>query len=167
MKSIFYLLLFVLSVSLFSCQDKEEPLSPLIGTWEVRDYVDSLDLWFVDSYKFKNDSVFDLTSLVRENEIGSTLGYRMTTTSWYNFEEGIFRYYYDDVLMYWGGESGPRYTDDLANLQPAIVDFFRVPKGPLTFAADFKSFDFQEECWQTNEGSDCIEFPVVTFIKVD
>ncbi|MEB2776673.1 hypothetical protein SYJ56_15215 [Algoriphagus sp. D3-2-R+10] len=154
-------------VSLVSCIEEEDPRSPLIGTWESRSYMDSLDIWIVDSYRFKSDSVFDLTATVRKTEFGEELGYRMTASSWYNLEESIFQYYYSDALIYFGGgENGPFYGPK-DKMNPGIVDFFRVPKGKLTFSSDMRQFTFQEDCWKVNPDNDCIEFPSQTFVRVD
>ena len=77
MKKYFPFALVAVFAALISCTENEEPISPLIGTWESRGFVDSLDLWFVETMEFKNDSVFDLTLTVRDTEIESTLGYRL------------------------------------------------------------------------------------------
>ena len=168
MRSLSLLILAFISISLISCSDAEEPRSPLIGTWESRNYSDSLEVWFVDSYSFRNDSLFDITSTVRESEIGEDLGYRLVSTSWYNLEGDIFQYYYDDALIHFGGgEKAPLYVPK-KDLSPGIVDFFRVPKGKLTFSSDLRQFTFQEDCWKINPNSDdCIEFPSETFVRVD
>lgn len=92
MKNYLPFALVVLFATLISCTENEEPISPLLGTWEKREFVDSLDLWFVDVMEFKNDSIFDLTSIVRDMETGPTLGYRMVTTAWYRLEGSTFTY---------------------------------------------------------------------------
>ncbi len=169
MRSLSLLILVCCAVSLYSCADSEDegPLSPLIGDWESRSYSDSLEVWFVDTYTFRNDSIFDITSSVRTTEIGEDLGYRMISTSWYNLEGDIFQYYYADALIYFGGgENAPLYVPK-KDLSPGIVDFFRIPKGKLTFSNDLRQFTFQEDCWAVNETNDCIEFPAQTFVRVD
>jgi hypothetical protein len=158
----------ILFLSIISCNEEEEPRSPIIGTWENRNYVDSLGIWFVESYKFKNDSLFDIASTVREVETGKDLGYTMTTTSWYNLEGNTFQYYYDYVLMYSKFEEDGPFFGAQDDLRPAIVDFFRIPKGKLTFSNNLRQFTFQEDCWKPNpDNEDCIEFPSQTFIRVD
>lgn len=92
MKTAFTFVFAFLLLSLVSCSDQVDPRSPFIGTWEYRNYVDSLDIWFVERSQFKNDSLFDLESTVRQTETGKDLGYRMTTTSWYNLEGNTFQY---------------------------------------------------------------------------
>ncbi|UZD21037.1 hypothetical protein PBT90_15810 [Algoriphagus halophytocola] len=166
MRYLSLLILVCCAISSFSCADSEEPRSPLIGTWENRNYSDSLEVWFVESYTFRNDSLFDVTASVRKTEIGEELGYRLTATSWYNFEAGIFQYYYSDAMIHFGGENQPFYAPK-QDLKPGIVDFFRVPKGKLTFSSDLRQFTFQEDCWSVNEENDCIEFPAKTFVRVD
>lgn len=167
MRYLSLLILACCAISLFSCTDPEEPRSPLIGTWENRNYSDSLDVWFVESYSFRNDSLFDVTSSVRTTEIGEELGYRLTATSWYNYEGDIFQYYYADAMIHFGGgENEPLYVPK-QDLKPGIVDFFRIPKGKLTFSSDLRQFTFQEDCWNVNDDNDCIEFPSQTFVKVN
>jgi len=167
MRNLFLLCLSVLFAGLISCTENEEPISPLIGNWENRVFVDSLDVWYVNSYRFKNDSIFDLTSTVRESESGEELGYRIIATSWYNLEESIFQFYYSDALIYFGGgENNPSYGPK-DKLRPGVIDFFRVPKGELTFSSDMRQFTFQEDCWEVDPDSDCIEFPSQTFVRID
>lgn len=167
MKAAYSFVFAIFLLSLVSCNEDEEPRSPLIGTWENRNYLESSDSWYVDSYKFKNDSLFDITSTVRKTENGEELGYRMTATSWYNLEGSTFKYYYSDALIYFGGgENNPNYgTKD--KMAPGIVDFFRIPEGELTFSSDLSQFTFQEDCWRPNPDNDCFEFPLQTFIRVD
>lgn len=168
MKTLYAVFFAFFVLSIVSCSDEEEPRSPLIGTWENRNYVDSLELWFVNTYNFRNDSIFDITSTVRETEIGNDLGYRLISTAWYNLESDIFQYYYDDGLFHFGGgEDDPLYVPK-KDLKPGIIDFFRIPKGKLTFSNDYSQFTFQEDCWKPNpENEDCFEFPVKTFVRVD
>ncbi|WPR74369.1 hypothetical protein [Algoriphagus sp. NG3] len=167
MRHLSLLILACCGLSLYGCSDPEEPQSPLIGTWESRNYSDSLDVWFVESYSFRNDSLFDVTSSVRTTETGEELGYRLTATSWYNFEGDIFQYYYADAMIHFGGsENQPLYVPK-QDLSPGIVDFFRTPKGKLTFSSDLRQFTFQEDCWNVNNDNDCIEFPSQTFVRVN
>ncbi|MBN3580913.1 hypothetical protein JYB64_00840 [Algoriphagus aestuarii] len=171
MKNLSSVLFAFLILSLVSCSEsqEEEPRSPLIGTWEKRDYIDSLDVWFVESFQFKNDSIIDITAIARKTELGETLGYRYITTSWYNLEGNFFQYYYSDAMIYSGVSEGFRtFYGPKEELRPGIFDFFRIPKGELTFSSDFSQFTFQEECWKINsESEDCFEFPSQTFVRVD
>lgn len=169
MKLLFFLTAVGFVLTLVSCSEEEEPISPLIGTWENRVYVDSLEYWFVESYMFKNDSVFDLTETVRQAETGPELGYRLISTSWYNLEMGIFKYYYSDALFFFGGGSEvPRkYFVPKEELNLGIVDFFGIPEGKLTFSADGRKFNFQENCIQLNPDQECLQLPSKEFVKVD
>ena len=170
MKSLFYLAAVVLALGLLSCSsEEEEPISPMIGTWENRVFVDSLDYWFVESYMFKNDSIFDIEWTVRQTETGPDLGYRMIATSWYNLDENIFKYYYSDVLFYWrvDNDSAPTYYVPKGDLQPAVVDFFRIPEGILTFTADKRKFEFRENCIQFDPDMECVQLPSKEYIRVD
>lgn len=164
------LLLFAFFIlGLVSCSEEEEPRSPLIGSWENRTYSDSLEVWFVENYHFKNDSIFDLTATVRETELGEDLGYRYITTAWYNLDGNNFQYYYSDALIYFGGNGENKsFYGTKEELTSGIFDFFRIPKGELSFADDFSQFTFQEDCWNPNpESEDCIEFPLQTFLRVE
>lgn len=169
MKSAFYFIALVFVVGLVGCSDDENPRSPLIGAWENREYVDSLDLWFVESYMFKNDSVFDVERTVRQTETGPDLGYQMISTSWYNLEGSTFKYYYSDALIYFGGDSdGTRvYFASKEDLKPAIIDFFRIPEGTLTFSADGRTFNFQENCIKFSPDQECLQLPSKEFVKAD
>lgn len=162
MKSIFYLIVLVFVIGLVGCSEEEEPRSPLIGTWESRVYVDSLDYWFVESYAFKNDSIFDIEWTVRNTETGPDLGYRMTAASWYELEEDTFKYYYSDVLMEFESLYVPK-----EELKPAIVDFFRIPQATLTFSQDRRQFELQVGCFQPSPGTDCVDFPAKVYVRVD
>ncbi len=156
--------------SFASCTENEEPVSPLLGNWEHREYVDSLDVWIIETMEVKNDSIFDLKVTVRDTETGPTLGYQMITTAWYDLAGETFRYYYADGLYYFGS------IDDIEDpilyvpkeeLTPGIVDFFRIPEGVLTFSEDRRSFQFQPDCLIINTENDCIQFPLKEYIRVN
>lgn len=169
MKAFFYLAAFVFVLGLVSCSEEEEPISPLIGTWENRVYVDSLDYWFVESYSFKNDSVFDIEITVRQTESGPDLGYRMISTSWYNLDNNTFKYYYAYALTHFSvdSEALPVYYAPKEELSATIVDFFGIPEGELTFSPDKKKFEFQENCLKLDPSMECIQFPSKEYIRVD
>ncbi|MBN7814975.1 hypothetical protein [Algoriphagus pacificus] len=166
MKTVFTFVVALFLSTLVSCSEEEEPRSPIIGTWEERNYSSFSDIWFVNNYNFKNDSIFNLVATVRETENGEDLGYRYITTGKYSVEGNIFHYYYSDALIYFKGSSETIYGKK-EDLKPGIMDFFRVPKGEITFADDFSKFTFQENCWQMSDSEDCMEFPLQTFIRVD
>lgn len=159
--------LFAAFAAFISCAENEEPVSPLIGTWEKREFVDSLDLWFVDVMEFKNDSIFDLTSIVRDTETGPTLGYRMVTTSWYNLDGETFTYYYSGGLFYFGpwDRDKPFYVAK-SELRPGVIDFFRRPEGVLTFSDNRRKFQFLENCFSFNNEGDCLQLPIKEYIRV-
>lgn len=169
MKTIQSIALAFLLLGLFSCQEDESPRSPLIGTWENRQFVDSLDIWIVESLTFKSDSVMGVEHTVRETETGPTLGYRLISEGWYDLEGNVFRYYYSDALIYFGGgddsEALPYAPKE--ELNAGIVDFFRIPEGDLIFSQNNNKFEFQEDCWQVNSDEECIEFPLRTYIRVN
>ena len=148
MKSIFLILAIICSVSIVSCADSEEPVSPLIGDWENRVYVDSLDYWFVQSYRFVNESTYDIIETVRRTEGGEDLGYRLITRGWYDYKGEDFTYYYDDVLMLedYYRRDGNEFFAPKDDLRAVVVDFFRHPIASLTFSSDRKQFVFQDEC---------------------
>ncbi|SEF77563.1 hypothetical protein [Algoriphagus boritolerans] len=161
--------LVALFATLISCAENEEPVSPLIGTWEKREFVDSLDLWFVDIMEFKNDSIFEISSIVRDSETGPTLGYTLVATSWYNLDGDTFKYYYSDALMHFylpGQDDAVLYVPK-AELKPVILDFFRKPEGVLTFSSDRRMFLLQPNCLIINEENDCVQFPVKEYIRVN
>ena len=167
MRHLTLLILTCFAGSLYSCTELDEPRIALYGTWENRKYVDSLEVWFVNTYKFRNDSLFDVTSTVRETEIGNDLGYRLISTAWYNFDGDIFQYYYDDGLFHFGSrDDDPLYVPK-KDLKPGVIDFAGKPKGKLTFSDDFRQFTFQEGCMVVNTTNDCREFPSRTFVRVD
>ncbi|GMQ26060.1 hypothetical protein Aoki45_27420 [Algoriphagus sp. oki45] len=170
MKTFFYTLSLALVISLIGCQESEEPIQPLIsGTWENRVFDESIELWFVEVLTFKNDSVMRVQKIVRETETGPTLGYRLIADSWYKLEGDIFQYYYADALIYFGGgadsDALPYGTKE--QLNPGIVDFFRIPTGTITFSPDKKRFEFQEDCWRVGTTEDCLPFPMREYIRVN
>ena len=149
MKPLCLLFASIIAFSFFSCSEDEAPSSPLIGTWESRVYNDSLEYWFVESYTFKNDSIFDLQRTVRQTETGPDLGYQLLSTSWYQLNGSVFKYYYSDALMY-----SPVQTDGVSlpyvpkeELRPAIVDLFRIPETTLTFSQDRRQFELLMDCF--------------------
>ncbi|WP_111671666.1 hypothetical protein [Algoriphagus litoralis] len=168
MKKVYPFALVVVFATLISCTENDEPLSPLIGTWEKREFVDSLDLWFVDVLEFKNDSIFDLTTVVRDMETGPTLGYRMITTAWYRLEGANFTYYYSDGLFHSAPLDGefPFYVPQ-SELRPGVIDFFIKPEGVLTFSSDRRMFQFQPNCFAFKEGQDCFQFPLEEYVRVN
>lgn len=167
MKKYFPLALVAVLAALISCTENEEPVDPLMGTWEHREFVDSLNIWIVETKEFKNDSVFDLSITVRESETGPDLGYRMITTSWFNLEGDTFKYYFSDALTYFrNSEDAPLYVPK-SELRAGIFDFFRIPEGVLTFSSDRRRFQFQENCLVINPDAACLEFPVKEYIRVN
>lgn len=146
-----YLYLFILSVftaSLFSCSDAEEPKSPLIGAWENREYVDSLNYWIVERYDFVNDSTYDINITVRESETGKDLGYRFVTRGWYDLQANDFTFTYSEVYQIKNYYIPSR--DDLYapknELRFSEIDFSDTPTANLTFSSDRKQFDLLAKC---------------------
>lgn len=166
MKKYFPFALIALLTVFISCTEDEEPMGPLIGIWEHREFVDSLDVWMVESMEFKNDSIFDINMTFRDSETGPELGYRLSATSWYNLEGDTFKYYYSDALLHFEyGEDAKLYVPK-EDLKPAIVDFFRIPEGVLSFSADRRRFQFQENCLVINPDIDCFQSPKKEYIRV-
>lgn len=164
------LCLFVLAVcaaSFYSCTDSEEPMSPLIGVWENRVYVDSIDYWIVETYDFVNDSTYDITVTVRESEMGNDLGYRFVSRGWYDLQADNFQYYYSYALMienhFVASINADKVYAPKEELMAIVIDFFRKPTANLTFSSDRKQFEFLDECLDIM--SECPSSK--TYIKVD
>lgn len=160
-----FALVAIISV-LVSCAENEEPISPLMGTWENRNFVDSLDLWFVETMEFKNDSIFDLTQSFRNSEMGQDLGYRLMATSWYNFKDSTFKYYYSEGIFHFSTPRNPALYVPKSELRVGVIDIFRIPEGVLTFLSNGKKFRFQEDCFVVNPNNPCIQLPPKEFIRV-
>lgn len=164
------LCLFVLAVctaSFYSCTDSEEPKFPLMGAWENRVYVDSIDYWIVETYDFVNDSTYDINVTVRESEMGDDLGYRFISRGWYDLQADDFTYYFSDALMidnsFVASNNADKVYAPKEELVAVIIDFFRRPTANLTFSADRKKFEILDECMESM--SECPSSK--TYIKVD
>lgn len=150
MRSLSLFILTVCAASFYSCTEAEEPTSPLIGSWENRVYIDSIDYWVVQTYDFVNDSTYDIIETVRETEDGEDLGFRFVSRGWYDLQGESFTYYYSDVLMldnYFMDSINPgNLYAPKEELKAFIIDFFREPTAKLSFSASGKEFVFLDEC---------------------
>jgi len=143
------------TASLFSCTDSEEPMSPLIGAWENREYVDSLNYWIVERYDFVNDSTYDINVTVRESETGKDLGYRFATRGWYNLQANDFTFTYSEMYQiknYYLPSRDNLYAPK-NELRFSEIDFSDTPTANLTFSSDGKQFELLAECLGYN--SEC------------
>lgn len=84
MKNHFPIALVAVFAVLVACTENEEPVNPLIGTWENREFVDSLDVWLVETIEIKSDNVFEQYITVRQTEKGVNLGYRSLSQGLYS-----------------------------------------------------------------------------------
>ncbi|WP_026951902.1 hypothetical protein [Algoriphagus mannitolivorans] len=166
MKQYFSLTLVAVIAILVSCAENEEPSSPLLGTWESRVYVDSLNLWFVETMEFKNDSIFDLTQSFRSSETGPDLGYRLMAPSWYNLEGSTFKFYYSNGLFHFSTPNDPALYVPKSELKVGVADIFRIPEGVLTFTSDRKKFKYEENCFVVSPNNPCIQLPPKEYIRV-
>ena len=166
MKNYFAFALVAVLTTLSSCAENEEPLSPLVGTWENREYVDSLGLWFVETLEFKNDSIFDLTKSVRDSETGPELGYRLVAPAWYNLEGNTFKYYYSYAFIHFSSDVDPVLYVPKSELKAGVVDIFRIPEGVLTFMDNQNKFQFRENCFGLNPKDPCVQLPTKEYVRV-
>lgn len=167
MKHLIYSLILVLASTLVSCQDTEEPQSPLFGSWENRSYNDSLGLWSIQTLTFTNDSSVLVENTLRQTETGPKLGYTLIANAWYNFDRDVFTFYYSEALIRSRLEEDALPYSPKEDLSLAILEFLRRPKGVLTFAQDRSRFEFQEDCWALNAEDPCIQPPSAEFFRVD
>jgi hypothetical protein len=170
MKNLFYVLICLVTATFFGCQDSDGPRNPLLGTWENRSYVDSLDVWFVQSLTIKNDSLMEVMEFARKSETGPIIGYHSIADSWYNYQDNRFTYYYSEGLFYFNGYNDTYVTSRYGpkeSLKPGIIDLFWTPVGDLTFSPDGQSFEFQKECWFLNSNGDCVDAPPMTYIRTN
>jgi hypothetical protein len=144
MKIFFPFAILIFISGLISCSENEEPVSPLVGKWENRVFIDSLDVWFVETMEFKNDSIFDLNITVRQSETGPDLGYRFMTTAWYSLGENELTYYYS--FSSWLNYGEKRLFVDEEDLEAGIVDFFQRPKVEFQFGSNRRSFILPQGC---------------------
>lgn len=164
MKKYFHFALLAIFAVLISCSEKEEPVSPLVGTWENRVFVDSLDVWFVETLEIKNDSLVDIIETVRPTETGPDLGYRLFMETKYSLEGEIFSYDYSNgnvISRFW--ETDPLFVPK-SELRPTVFDFVISESAALSFSTDFREMDFQPICYSYFE-DDCLESK--KFVKVD
>lgn len=165
MKKYFPFALLAVFAVLISCTEKEEPVSPLVGKWENRVFVDSLDFWVVETFEIKNDSVFEHSITVRQSENGANLGYR-------SFSEGKYLQAGNDVslnflaeYMYRQRENSEVYYVPKNELGPVIVErIFSSVK--ITLNSNLDELNYQINCFPPFDKSPVCE-EIRLFIKVE
>lgn len=147
MKNYFVLTLIAVFATLISCSEKEEPASPFVGTWENRVFVDSLDVWFVEKFVIKNDSLVNIEETIRETETGPDLGYRLFMETKYTLEGKVFSYDYSHgYIIARTFKIDPLFAPK-NELRPVVFDFVLYQSGSLTFASDYREMDFLPICY--------------------
>lgn len=165
MKKFFPFALVATLAAFISCTENDEPRNPLIGIWEHREFVDSLDVWYVETLDFKNDSVFEQYLTVRQTEEGANLGYRQYSEAKYSqdaervsfrfFSEFMFRTVEDsDILFVPKNELGPVIVE-------RIYSAFN-----FKLQSNLKEMDYQIICFAPFEDSPVCE-EKSRFIKVN
>ncbi len=161
--SLFSLLL--LSCSFTACDDDNEELpNQLVGTWENRSFVDSVNYWVVNTLEFKNDSVYQYRTTVRDSENGPDLGYRFFYDDNYEWNGNTFTYSPD--LAAWIDHREEDFYVPKQELLAGIIDFFGIPTAAISFRDNRTKMIYQENC--PKEFLPCdVPFESVEYIRVD
>ena len=149
--------------TLISCTENEEPVSPFIGTWENRVFVDSLDVWFIEKFVIKNDSLVDIEETIRETETGPDLGYRLFMETKYTLEDNLFSYDYSYGFTIRRVPNIDHLFVPKNELGPANFDFVLYQSGKLTFSSDYREMDFLPICPSFRTGCPASK----KYVKVD
>lgn len=143
-KCILFALVIVLG-TLISCSEDDKPINPLIGTWESRVFVDSLDVWFVETIEIKNDSLYSIAETVRETESGPDLGYRLYVESFYELNGKIFSLGpWNSYTIVRQGSQEPLFVSK-SELDPVIVEKV-YSSAEVTISSDLRQMDFLPIC---------------------
>lgn len=165
MKHLSQIILLFISFSFFSCEKENEELpNQLVGTWEIRHLVDSVDYWVVNTLEFKNDSVYQFRTTVRESETGPDLGYRFYYDDSYEWD-GITLTYSPDLAA-WIDYREEAFYVPKQELLAGIIDYFRIPTATISFMDNRTRMIFQENCPKEILSCD-VPFEVLEYIKVD
>ena len=141
-----YALVILFSISIFSCQEKEDlSANQLEGLYESREFIDSLELWTVSTYKFAPNGSYEFWITMRSSETGSDLGYR-------RFLKG--EYQWDGLTLSYQPENGDglpfgspelyRPKSQLESFDNYVFDYFRALKAKLEFSSSKEIMVYQE-----------------------
>jgi hypothetical protein len=145
MKSPIWFFLFFLIVGLTACSEMDEkPVSPLIGVWENRVYVDSTDYWIITSLDFETDSTYENRITIRKKENGPDLGYRFVMPVRYTIDGSRIAYSFD--IARWIDTRGPLPYAPKEDLIFGFADYWGQPMATLTFYNQMKELDFLVDC---------------------
>ncbi|PZX53280.1 hypothetical protein [Algoriphagus chordae] len=145
MKHLSLLSLALIAFSFVACDKDDDPLpNQLVGNWEARYYVDSVDYWVVNTLEFKNDSVYQFRTTVRDSETGPDLGYRMYYDDRYEWDGMTFKYLPD--LASWIDHREEAFYVPKQELLAGIMDYFYQPTARITFVENKEKLIFQDLC---------------------
>ncbi|MEP0710938.1 hypothetical protein [Algoriphagus sp.] len=166
MKHLSLFSLIVIAFGLFACDKDDDPLpNQLVGSWESRYFVDSVDYWVVNTLEFKNDSVYQFRTTVRDSEAGPDLGYRMYYDDRYEWDGMNFKYLPD--LAYWIDYKEEAFYVPQQELRAGIIDYFHQPIARITFIDNKERLLFQEQCPE-NPAFGCEEpRDPIEYVRVD
>jgi|SRR5690554_1195572 len=100
MKRSFFFPLFFLLLMAVSCQNDEDTIPTVIlGTWEMVDYNDHLELDAVTAYQFNDDGTFTHSSTLRERGSDVDLGYSFLQTGTFRTHKGVIMVTLDETLL--------------------------------------------------------------------
>jgi hypothetical protein len=147
MKSQISIGLLFLVFGMISCTEIEEsPLSPLIGIWENKVYVDSTDFWIITSLDFDTDSTYENRITIRKKENGPDLGYRFIMPVSYTLDGNRITYSFD--IARWIDTRGPLPYAPKEDLIFGFADYWGQPMATLTFYNKMKELDFLVDCME-------------------
>jgi hypothetical protein len=156
----------LLLISLFfaSCdQDEDDLPNRLVGTWETYYFIDSVDYWVVNSLEFKNDSVYQFRTTVRESEKGPDLGYRLVYDDRYEWDGIMFTYSPD--LAYWIDLRSEKFYAPKEELSAGIIDIFSQITARISFVQNKTKMIFQDVCSENSLGCS-IEILTTEYVRV-
>ncbi|WP_192347723.1 hypothetical protein [Algoriphagus sp. Y33] len=165
MKHLSLFTLLFMSFCFFACdKDNEELPNRLVGTWENRYFVDSVDYWVVNTLEFKNDSVYQFRTTVRDFETGPDLGYRSYYDDGYEWDGSTFIYSPD--LTSWIDYREEDFYVPKEELVDGIVDYFRIPTATISFVDNRTKMIFQEDCPEEFLPCD-VPFDAIEYLRAD
>lgn len=147
MKRFFPITFFAGFAILISCAETEEPVNPLFGAWENRVFVDSLDVWIVETMEFKNDSILEISETVRQTEFGQNLGFQFFMESKFSLNNEIIHLDFSTAfILPWNYPAIPLFVQK-SELREIVFGFTIYNSGEFVLSPDLNELDFSPICF--------------------